>query len=311
MKHLPIYNINNERLINEFYQYIKTKGYSRAKDGVYSSCVREFLFFIESRHVNDLKQVTATEIIAYHNYLSERPNQRRAGGLSDSMIKNHLFSVRLFFDYLLDTGELDSSPARLPRFTMKKYQERNILTTEEVNQLYDVCQTVQDKALLSVAYGCGLRRSEIEQLDASDVHLSKGILVVRDGKNHKSRTIPLSDRVLNDLKEYIIYERMKYIQAVNNKVSTHALFINARSERKSGAHLNARLKQLIELTQNPELIKKEITLHCLRHSIATHLLDNGATIEFVQQFLGHSQIDTAHLYAKKRKQRMKILSQIR
>ena len=309
MKHLPIYNPVFENYYKDFNSFIKTKGYSRGKDCMYPSCVREFLFFIESKQVSDIKDITAKEIIAYHEYLLERPNQRREGGLSDSMIKSHLFSLRLFFDYLIDMDIVDSSPARLPKFVLKKYKQRNILTLEEIKQLYEACETKQDKAMLSLAYGCGLRRSEIVKLDTSDVHLQKGVVVIRDSKNHRSRTIPLADNVLRDIKEYLLYERMNYINI--GKSPEHSFLINKLGLRKQGNDLNLRLKQLLERTHNPEILRKEITLHCLRHSIATHLLDNGATIEFVQHFLGHSQIDTAHIYSKRRKQQMKILSQIK
>ncbi len=308
MRHLPIHIPSYQSLFEDFDIYIMTKGYNRGKPCSLPSCVREFLFFLESRNIYDLKEVMATEIIAYHQYLMERPNQRRGGGLSDSHIKSHLFSLRLFFDYLLDIGELETSPARLPKFILNKHKERNILTTEEIDLLYKVCETKQDRAMISLAYGCGLRRSELEKLDASDIHLQQGIVVVRDSKNHKSRVVPLSNGVMKDLKEYILYERMKYMKS--EKVICHALFINFRGERKAGQYMNDRLRQLIQRTQSPIIISKEITLHSLRHSIATHLLDNGATIEFVKDFLGHSQIDTAHLYSKRRKQRLKILSQL-
>ncbi|MCX6232930.1 MAG: tyrosine-type recombinase/integrase [Bacteroidetes bacterium] len=308
MKHLPIFNPEFENFYTDFHSFTKTKGYSRGKDSMYPSCVREFLYFIELKQITDIKVVTAKEIIGYYEYLLERPNQKREGGLSDSTIKGHLFSLRLFFDYLLDMDVIDSTPARLPKFVLKKFKERNILSLDEIIQLYEVCETRQDKALLSLAYGCGLRRSEIEKLDTSDLHIQSGVIVIRDSKNHRSRTIPLADNVLRDLKEYILYERMKYINV--NKPAQPAFFINNTGLRKKGDKFNIRLKQLIERTKNSEILNKNITLHCLRHSIATHLLDNGATIEFVQHFLGHSQIDTAHIYSKRRMQRMKILSQI-
>jgi integrase/recombinase XerD len=309
MKRLPVYNIKFNVLLNDFEQFIKTKGYSRGKDCMYPVCVREFLFFIENKSINDIREVTAAEIIAYHMYLSERPNQLRGGGLSDSTIKSHLYSLRLFFDYLLDTEEIEYSPARLPKFSRKKYKERNILTVEEINQLYQTCESKQDKAIISLAYGCGLRRSELEKLNTNDVHLHKGIIVIRDSKNHKSRTVPMSDRVLKDIKEYIIYERMKYFN--KSSIPEYALFINMRGFRRSGAEMNNRLKQMIQNTHNTAMIEKEITLHCLRHSIATHLLDNGATLEFVQHFLGHSDIDTALIYSKRRKLKLIIQNQIR
>ena len=143
--------------------------------------------------------------------------------------------------------------------------------------------------------------------------MQKGVIVIRDSKNHRSRTIPISDYVLKDLKEYIIYERGKLQQnrKQNNQTIERALILNEHGNRKGGETMGLRLKELIVKTQNPELLKKEITLHCLRHSLATHLLDKGANIEFVRDYLGHQNIDTTHIYAKRRKQRMKIISQIK
>lgn len=309
MKCLPVYNLKFRTLLDEFDQFIKTKGYSRGKNDMYPSCVREFLFFIENRDIRMIQDVTASDIIAYHMYLSVRPNQIFDGGLSDSYIQTHLFSLRLFFDYLLDTEEIDASPAHLPKFTRGRYQERNILTIEEIQQLYGVCETKQDRILISLAYGCGLRRSELEKLNISDVLLHKGIIIIRDSKNYKSRTVPMSDAVLKDVREYIIYERLK---STNKGTSTtHALFIDGKGDRKSGSGMNNRLKQLINKTNTQIMIDKEITLHCLRHSIATHLLDNGASLDFVRQFLGHTDIDTALIYSKRRKQKLLIQNQIR
>lgn len=86
-------------------------------------------------------------------------------------------------------------------------------------------------------------------------------------------------------------------------------FLNNTGTRAGGEFLSKLLKALIERTQNPSILRKEITLHCLRHSIATHLLDHGAAMEFVQEFLGHTTMDTSMLYSKRRKQRMVIQQQ--
>ncbi len=306
---LPIYNNHFEILYKEFKLFIEAKGYSRGKRAPYPFYVREFLFFIEQQGLTNVKEVFATDIISYYEYLQQRPNQNRDGGLSDSYIKGHLFGLRLFFDYLLDTEQITASPARLPKFQISKYKQRNILSLEEVKQLYSVCQTSQDRALLSIAYGCGLRRTELQDLDTNDVLLHKGMLIVRDGKFGKSRTVPLSDHVIKALKEYLIYERSNYFES--NLQSTHSFFVNKQGNRMKGEKLNERLKELINLTNNQALIQKEITLHCLRHSIATHLIDKGASIEFVQQLLGHAEIDTAHLYSKRRKQQLNILAQLK
>lgn len=306
MKSLPIHNEQFEQYYRDFARFIKTKGYSRGKNTNYANHAREFMFFIENLGISRIQEVKATEIIAYHDYLKERPNQRREGGLSDSVIKGQLFALRLFFDYLLDMEVIESSPARLPKFQLSKYKERNILTVEEIKLLYAQCENKRDVAIISVAYGCGLRRSEMYNLNTTDVQFHKGTLTVRDGKGGKSRTIPVSDVVIRNLKEYIIYERPRYFR--NNKFEeSHAFFINNVGTRMKADKLNDRLKELIQKTNNEQMIAKEITLHCLRHSIATHLLDNGATIEFVQGFLGHSDIDTSHIYSKRRKRQTAIL----
>jgi len=308
MKLLPVYNRRFKILHKEFELYAKTVGYNRGKDSHYPDCVNEFLFFIENRNIKNICDVTASEIIAYKIYLSERPNQLRSGGISDSWIKTHLFSLRLFFDYLIDTNQVEYSPAHLPKFSLKKYKERNILTNEEIKQLYSICESREDRAILSLAYGCGLRRSEMQNLNLADVNLNREIIIIRDGKNHKNRTVPMSVGVIKDIREYIIYERMNYF---TKGISSNAFFLNKRCVRKNGENINLRLKQMIIKTRNPVMASKEITLHCLRHSIATHLFDNGAPIEYVKQFLGHSDIDTAMVYSKRRKQHMKILNQLR
>jgi len=310
MKHLPLNTPHFEFLCKDFDTFVKAKGYRQGKGSQNQSCVREFLFFVESKGFTTIQHVKAPQIVDYYEYLRERPNQRRDGGLSESMIRHHLYALRLFFDHLVDANELDSSPARLPKFQLGKHKERNLCTVEEIKQMYGVCKDKTERALLGIAYGCGLRRTEIQNLNTTDVLLHKGVLIVREGKNGKSRTVPISDSVIKDLKEYIIYERSKSFTSKNFE-DTPAFFLNKIGKRKAGDKHNNLLREIIHRTQNPELMRKEITLHCLRHSIATHLMDNGASIEFIQQLLGHAEIDTAHLYAKRRKQQMKILSQIR
>lgn len=309
MKQLPLQIPRFEYLYAEFFRFTKIKGYSpKKKEPSFPVHIREFLFFLEQSGITAIQQVQALHIVNYHDYLKQRPNQRRGGGISDSSIRHHLQAIRLFFDYLLDREEIFTTPARLPKFTFGAYTQRSLASIEEIKEMFAVCETKRDKALLSLAYGCGLRRSELEHLNTIDVLIHKGALIVRDGKGGKHRTIPLSDAVVKDLREYLIDERTTYF---NHNQTNPAFFVHNKGERMSGETMNKRLKAIIALTGNDTLIRKEITLHCLRHSIATHLMDNGATIEFVQSFLGHSNIDTTHIYAKRRKQKTALLQQIR
>ncbi|MFA6924771.1 MAG: tyrosine-type recombinase/integrase [Bacteroidales bacterium] len=307
MKHLPLYNPQFENLYKEFSQMVKTKSYAGANH--MATNIREFLFFIETRGVNTIREVKATDIFAYHEYLSERPNQRREGGLSDSSVRRHIYLLRIFFDNLLDTAQINATPARLPKFGIVKYQERNIATIEEIKQIYSEAKTMLEKAILGLAYGCGLRRSEIAKLNTSDIDFHKGMLTVRCGKLGKTRAVPISEKVLTDLKNYLFYERNIKLQETKIKINS-AFLLSKRGYRIYAQDLNTIVKALVKKTKNPELQTKDITLHCLRHSIATHLLDNGASIEFVQKFLGHEMLDTTHIYSKRRKQKQIILEAV-
>jgi site-specific recombinase XerD len=111
----------------------------------------------------------------------------------------------------------------------------------------------------------------------------------------------MSDSIIRDIRDYIINERHEYEK--KGRVES-ALFLNEYGSRVSGDYHNKRIKILVAKTENELLIGKEITLHCLRHSIATHLLDGGASFEFVRAFLGHSEFDTVHIYSRRRKNKM-------
>lgn len=309
MEHFILSNGEYVRLLSDFNTFIVVRGYGNGKPVPYQLNLKEFLFFISSQNIDNIQKVKADDIISYYEYLTKRPNIRRPGLLSTSTIKSHLFTLRIFFDYLLETDEIEKSPARLPKFQWGEYSERNICTVEEIKQLFDVCESHRDRAILNIAYGCGLRRTEMQNLNATDVQLHKGVLIVREGKGNKPRSVPLSDHLIKELKKYFFHERSTYFSE-NSQKNISSFFINNRGARMAGHYLNERLKKIISLTKNNDLINKKITLHCLRHSIATHLIDNGATIEFVQYILGHSLIDTAHLYSKHRKQQLNVKTQI-
>ncbi|MEO6303545.1 MAG: tyrosine-type recombinase/integrase [Bacteroidia bacterium] len=285
-------------LLKEYDSMINALGY-RQTGKTYQNNVKEFLWYLETNGHLKIKKLQPIDMITYYEYLTTRPNLRTEGILSSSSISNHMFSIDLLFDYLIEKKLLDKKII-LPRHSRNEGKQRNVLTIDEVMSLYNICENKRDKAILSIAYGCGARRHEIELLNVSDVQLLKGILIVRNGKNDKRREIPLSNAIINDLKDYLIHERHLYFKN-DNQPRTESFLINNKGQRMQGDHMNERLKELIAKVGNPEMASKDITLHCLRHSIATHLLENGANIEFVRDYLGHAEIDTVHVYAKRRK----------
>lgn len=293
-----------ESLLSDFESFTQVRNYKLGKSNMHKTAVTEFLLWMEENGVTNIKNVTSKEVIRYFDYLVIRPNKRREGTLSEKSIKSHLYALSLFMQNLLANKSIENG-FYIPSYNGTSISKsRNTLSVEEVKTVYAYCQNDLECALLSIAYGCGLRRTELERLNLRDVQLSIGELIVREGKGSKRRVIPISDTMIEYLKKYIYTERHERL--ISNNSIEDAFFINTKGKRMSGEHLNDTLKKMIEQTGSYELVQKEITLHCLRHSIANHLAENNAGIDFIKRFLGHQEINTAYIYAIKNKRRKPV-----
>jgi integrase/recombinase XerD len=175
-----------------------------------------------------------------------------------------------------------------------KETNKTILTQSEIKALYKACSNdvlgIRDRAILSVYYGCGLRRSEGASLDLRDVQLKEKLLFVRAGKGYRERYVPMTEAVKDDLENYI-YQSRERLQSFKPQ-KNEALFLSMQVKRMCGNALIERVHKLAEAAK----IQKETGLHTLRHSIATHLLQSGMTLEEVSQFLGHSSLESTQIY---------------
>lgn len=292
-----------QSLLDEFNSYVKVENYSQGKGSNYQSVVFEFLLWLEESGITQIRDVTSKESIRYFEYLITRPNKRRGGTLAEKTIKFHLFILGLFMLNLLESKHIENG-YYIPSYGGGNEIPRNTLTVEEIKILYQTAENQLERALLSVSYGCGLRRSEIERLDVRDVQFTSRMLIVRKGKGGKRREVPMSNIVLEYLKKYIIEERH---QKLAGKIQIEeALFINGKGKRIKGEYLNDTIKKMLEQTNRYEMIQRGITLHCLRHSIACHLTENNAGIDFIRRFLGHSEINTTYIYAIRNKKRKPV-----
>lgn len=287
-----------QTLLDEFRRFIVVRNY-RGMITSYTTPILEYLQWLEKKGINELTEVNNSIMLDYTSYLSTRENIRRGGILSDSTINKHLFSLRLFHENLLEQNSIQKGFIISNKKDLTRI-ERHALTILEIKELYKATISQKEKALLSLAYGAGLRRNEIHTLNTSDIIFSKAILVVKSGKGGKRREVPLSETVVEDLRDYILGERNTILATYQKRIKSY--FISSKGNRISGGYLNNILQAIVERTGNIELITKKISLHHLRHSIATHLTENGASMDFVREFLGHSEIDTAQIYARRRKQ---------
>ena len=146
--------------------------------------------------------------------------------------------------------------------------------------------------MLVVLYSCGLRRNEAVHLDISDIYFDKERIHVRKGKNYKERFVPINRKNAEILEDYIFEARLQF----NDAHLSEALFISQKGNRLNGMSFAVRLQKLVHLTGNKSIIDKKITLHTLRHSIATHLLEHEVKLESIKTFLGHSSLESTQIY---------------
>jgi integrase/recombinase XerD len=279
-----------EKTATNFKAHLERLGYSKTSIYMLPRCVADF---IRQQNIEYLKKITPQHIQNYHQHLQTRPNKNKPGALSESYISHHIFALKLLFKWLVEIGRLSSNPISGLEFPTPKTKPREILTLEEIKKLYNQCETYKERAILSIYYGCGLRRSEGIKLDVKDVHFRTNLLYVREGKGAKRRVVPMNEQVKKDLQNYLLKER-------NAKPKESAFLVGQMGNRIIGERVIKILKKLLEKAQ----IEKEITLHGLRHSIATHLLENGLNVENVRDFLGHSFLESTQIYTRISKQQI-------
>lgn len=269
----------NNHLIEQFTTYLQELGYSRGSVYLLPHCIERL-----SEHQHPpLHQLTTDHLRAFYHWLKKCPNKRQGGGLSGYYINHHLYAMKMFYNWMERTGRLTTNPAStldLPRLTG---ESRQPLSRMAISRLFASCEEVMETALLHVYYSCGLRRSEGMRLNTTDV--VEGLLYVRKGKGVKRRVVPLPPKVSSALSAARRFPR---------NYGESALLINKQGDRMSGWSANRLLQQLCERAG----INEKVSLHHLRHSIATHLLESGLAVEQVRDFLGHACLETTQHYTK-------------
>ena len=249
----------------------------------YRRDIEQYEKYVSDNKINYLK-VTEETILEYMEYLREENKK-------ESTISRSLASIRSFYQYLIRVKKIKKDPTMTIESPKISKRTPNILTSKEVELLLDQPKDVdlkgtRDKAMLEFAYATGMRVTEMISLDIDDVKLDEGYVVCR-GRS-KSRNIPLGSMSLKALKEYIDDARPYLIR----DESEEALFVNVNGTRLT----RQGFWKIVKYYKEQAHIEKDITPHVLRHSFATHLLQNGADLKAIQTMLGHSDISSTHVY---------------
>ena len=249
----------------------------------YQRDIVQYMQYIDNNRLNFYK-VKEEDIRNYFKHLEELNKKA-------STISRNLASIRAFYQFLKRNKKVKKDPTQEIQAPKIEKKVPNILTSKEVELLLEQPKNIdlkgiRDKAMLEFAYATGMRVTEIISLNIEDVNIEDGY--VKCKTSEKERSIPLGSMALKALREYIEKARLVMIKDEDNK----ALFVNVNGRRLT----RQGFWKIVKYYKEQAHIAKDITPHVLRHSFATHLLQNGAELKAIQTMLGHSDISSTQIY---------------
>ena len=273
-----------EKQIKLFLEFLKDE--KKLSENTLQSYRRDILQYQEYVEKNKINYAKANkeDMKTYLEHLKEI-------GKKPSTVSRNLASIRSFYQFLIRVKKVKHDPTEDIQSPKIEKRVPSVLTAQEVELLLDQPRDVdlkgtRDKAMLEFAYATGMRVTEIISLDIDDVNLEESFVVCRNGS--KQRNIPLGSMSLKALREYVEEARPILIKNENEK----ALFVNINGTRLT----RQGFWKIIKYYKEQAHITKDITPHVLRHSFATHLLQNGADLKAIQTMLGHSDITSTQVY---------------
>ncbi len=275
-----------DNMIALFIQYmIVERGLSTNTVHAYQTDLVAFTRFLENRGISELHQVDRTLLVLYLQHL--RLNQR-----ATSTSARNLASLRALFEFLTREKYLDRDPAHDLETPKAAKRLPHSLTLEEVDHLLAAPDShtpigMRDKAMLELLYATGVRVTELISLTITDVNLSASFIQCF-GKGAKERIIPLGGAARAAIESYILSARTQILREKRESI----LFVNHLGDPLSRQGFWKIIKKYAKVAG----IASDITPHTLRHSFATHLLENGADLRAVQEMLGHADISTTQIY---------------
>jgi integrase/recombinase XerD len=269
---------NMKTTIKHFSNYLIRIGYSEKNQIMLPNLITNFFNYTNK----PLADIDKNDILNYHKHLQIRDTTK----LSQISIARHIYALNVFFSYQLAQGNIAQNPMYTLVFARSSSKPIQILTQEEITTLFNACETHRERIVLNLCYNLGLRPSEAINLEMKDINLQTAQAAIYQENTKKWRIIPINDTALETFKTYLEKER------VSN--SSPVLFTTIKGDRTTANNINQTLKKILKRTNVPQ----KTTLHTLRHSIATHLLENGAALDTVSDFLGHKHLEFTQIYSR-------------
>lgn len=255
--------------IEEFRQWLSSRRYSENTVKTYTEALRAFLLFYNNLSVTDISD---RDIIIFNNDVIIKNN------FSSSYQNQIVNAVKLFFR-TIDNKKLDPEIIHRPK---REKVLPNVLSKEEVKQILEAHSNIKHRAMLSLIYSCGLRCGELLALKPEHIDSKRGIVLIKQGKGKKDRIAPLSIKIVAILRNYYTLYKPKIYLFEGQEIGK--------------PYDNRTLQQVLKQALVKAKISKPVTLHWLRHSYATHLLENGTDLRYIQEILGHKSSKTTEIY---------------
>lgn len=255
-------------LLNKFTNWMEVKRYSKSTIESYTNAL---LVFFSYHHTKNADQITNQDVMDFNTQYILRKN------LSATYQSQFINALKLFYQ-ILKNHKLEVEKLIRPQ---QGHKLPKVISEEEVAAIINACQNLKHKTMLSLIYSAGLRRSELLNLLKTDIDSKRMMITIRNAKGMKDRNVPLSPVVLTMLRNYYVeFKPEEY------------LFEGQYGGAYSPSSLEKTLKTAVALAG----IKKNINLHMLRHSYATHLLEAGTNLRHIQELLGHKSPKTTQIY---------------
>ena len=251
----------------------------------YKRDINQYLVYLGDLDIKNLSDVKSTHIRDYIRGLSD-------GGMAPASISRIISSIRTYYRFLSSENILDENPVLLINNPKLPKKLPDVLSEKEISLIINAIQESsqfyqRDKAIIELLYSCGIRVTELCNLEMSNLFIDEDLIRVM-GKGNKERLLPLGIRSKKYLDDYIKHSRNSHIK----KSGSSFVFVSRNGNQLTRAMINIILNKWTQASG----LKKSVSPHKLRHSFATHLLEGGADLRFVQALLGHSDISTTQIY---------------
>jgi integrase/recombinase XerD len=291
---------NYTTLVDAYAQYLNTLGFASTTIYNYPIFIKNFLYYLQQQqNIQHIQYLTSNIIQQYFTHLENSTGKWKGKPLSSSHLNTNFIAIDKFLEFLHHAGMTNAPTPLLYKIEHHAQKQIVVLTTQHIQTLYNTIPLLFNnytmaqreprqmcvRLVLDLCYGCGLRRFEALNLKINDIDFNTKTIHLKQGKNYKDRLIPMSEGIYKSLQNFVYNyrkhfanKRPHYIYPFKNYTIANALIF------------------LLEHCNDTELQQLKPSLHSLRHSIATHLLQKGMSIENIARFLGHSTLESTAIY---------------